>query len=205
MMYFPALFSPKANKNNPAAAPQYAAVLLLDSAAVQTQAYQAMRQAVASAISEKFGAAKAADPAFVRKLALPFRDASEKAGESGYPGFEDGDTFFRAWRKEDFDAPGVIDLHGEDIVVPGDVWSGQLARFTVRAFAWENTGKRGVSFGLDHVQIVKKDMPKLGSASASAAFKGAEAADGQDLSGYGVTGALGSSDGGSTPAADLPF
>lgn len=203
MLYFPEFFTPKGNKNNPAAAPQYAGCLLLNEIATNTEAYMDMRRAVKAAIEAKFGQAKAADQNFLSSLRSPFRQASEKAGETGYPGFEDGEVWFRAWRKEDFDAPGVVDLHGTDIVVPGDVWTGQLARFTLRAFAWENSGNRGVSFGLDHVQIIKRDMPKLKVASAGAAFNGVDAG-GQDLTGYGVSDLAASApaDNGSD---DLPF
>ena len=161
------VFKARANENAPGKAPRYSAMLLFDSMAVQSTAYQNLRRIVQEAAAEKFGAAKAADPAFMRSLRLPFRPA----GEKDYEGFDKGEIYITPWSEK---APGVVDLHGNDIIAPTDVWSGQLARATVRAFAYETNGNKGVSFGLEHVQIVKQDMPRIdGRRSATAAFANA--------------------------------
>lgn len=162
------LFKPKANDNAPGKAPRYSAMLLFDTLAVQSSAYMQLRAAVQEAVGEKFGAAKANDPAFMRSLRLPFRNAAEK----DYAGFEKGEIYIAPWSEQ---APGVVDLHGNDMV-PTDVFSGQLARATVRAFAYDSNGNKGVSFGLEHVQIVKADMPRIdGRRDASEAFSSAGA------------------------------
>ena len=41
------------------------------------------------------------------------------------------------------------------------VYAGQKVRCQVTPFAWLNTGKKGVSFGLNNVQIVKADAPRI--------------------------------------------
>jgi hypothetical protein len=48
-------------------------------------------------------------------------------------------------------------------------------RLNITPYAWVNSGKKGVSFALNHVQIVKSDMPRIdGRASASSAFDDGE-------------------------------
>jgi hypothetical protein len=155
-LYFPTFFTAQGNRENPSQAPRFSMMLLFDSVAIQTSAHADLRAAVKEAIAEKFGEAKLADAGFVRSLKLPFRDASEKS----YSGFEDGEIFMSAWKGGDKGAPDVVDLQGKKISVPGDVWGGQLARGTVRPFAYDNNGNKGVSFGLEHAQIVKADMPR---------------------------------------------
>jgi len=179
---FPNLFEPRGNSQNAAQEARYSAMLLLDGTGTGSTAYSELRKAVMDAITEKFGGAKAADPAFIRSLRLPFRNASEKE----YAGFEDGEIFISAWKSGKQDAPGVVDLGNAPVLVPGDVFSGQLARFTVRPFAYDNNGNKGVSLGLEHVQIVKADMPRLDNRqSADKAFAGNT--DDEQLKALGLT------------------
>jgi hypothetical protein len=199
VLCFPALFEPKANSQNKQQAPRYSCILLFDELSTQSTAYQNLRAAVQEAAGEKWGAAKAADPAFMRSLRLPFRLASDKE----YDGFEKGKVFIAPWSKGDGARPGVVDLHGKDIVVPADVFAGQLARATVRAFAYENQGNKGVAFGLEHVQIVKADEPRIdGRRSAESAFAGA---DNADMARFGVDPNAASSAGAAPAGGDMPW
>lgn len=171
---FPALFEPKKNKQNPAAPARYSCILLFDEAATKSSAYQALRKSVHECIAEKWGAQKAADPAFVRTLRLPFRDASEK----DYNGFDKGEIFISPWAAGEgqyASRPDVVNLQGEKLLAPEEVFAGQLARATVRPFAYDNNGNRGVSLGLEHVQVVKLDGERLdGKQSAASAFANAD-------------------------------
>lgn len=169
-LYFPSLFKPKGNKQVPTQAPRFSGMLLFDNSGVQSTAYQGLRQGVFNAIVEKFGAAKANDANFVRGLRLPFRPASEKQ----YDGFADGEIFISAWSPAE-QKPGLIDLGGNTITDEAAVFGGQLARFTVRPFAYDTSGNKGVGLILEHVQIVKFDMPRRdGGVSAEDAFKQAD-------------------------------
>lgn len=177
--------------------PRYSAIIGFDDVAMNTTQYQDLRAAVAAAISDKFGAVKAADPAFVRGLRLPFRNASEK----DYEGFDKFTIYINPWSPGDKKRPGIVDINNVDILVPADVWSGQLARATVRAFAYDTSGNKGVAFMLEHVQIVKADMPRVdGRRSAQKAF---ENADNSQLAALGIT--PGSAPSGSTVSDDMPF
>jgi len=151
--------------------PRYSAILLFNQQSLDTKAYQDLRSACALAIQEKFGAEKAANPAFVRTLRLPFRNAHDKQ----YEGFENGEIYINPWLSEDDGPPRVMNLISNQQLPKEQVWSGQMARMAVHAFAYENSGNRGVAFGLDGVQIVKSDMKRLdGRRSASDAFKDAD-------------------------------
>lgn len=190
-----ALFTPKAALDN--AKPRYSVIIGFDDTAMKTTQYQDLRAAVIAAASDKWGAVKAADPAFMRNLRLPFRDASEKE----YEGFDKFTVYINPWSPGDKKKPGVVDINGNDIAVPGDVWSGQLGRATVRAFAYDTSGNKGIAFMLEHVQVVKADMPRIdGRRSAQKAF---ENVDSSQLAALGIT------PGSAAPSAgapdDMPF
>lgn len=72
---------------------RYSAIIGFDKEAMATSQYQSLRAAVSAAMSDKFGAVKAADPVFVRTLRLPFRAAAEK----DYAGFDAFDVFINPW------------------------------------------------------------------------------------------------------------
>ena len=95
---------------------------------------------------------------------MPWRDGSEK----DYEGYGEGTLFISPWSKF---KPGIVDRNKTEILVPADVGAGQLARFSVTPFAWETSGKMGVSLQIEHVQIVKADMPRIdGRRNAAQAF-----------------------------------
>ena len=174
----------------------FSVILGFDEAAVKTSAYQALRAAVSAAIADKFGATKAQDAAFVRTLRLPFRNAAEKE----YAGFDKFDVYISPWSPGDKEPPGVVNLNG-DKLLKTDVWSGQLGRATVRAFAYDTSGNKGVSFMLEHVQLVKSDMPRIdGRRSAEQAFANA---DDEELKRLGI--APGGKSAPGAPSDDMPF
>ena len=55
--------------------------------------------------------------------------------------------------------PGIVDSKLQDIIDDSDVYSGAWYRAQVRAFAYENAGNKGVSFGLQNVQKLRDDDP----------------------------------------------
>jgi hypothetical protein len=162
ILSFPNLFVARAAVQG--GEPRFSLNLIFDDAALKTPEYQALRAAVAEAIDAEWGAGKSKDTKFVQGLRLPFRKTSEKE----YAGYDKGTIFVHAWSKQ---KPGVVDPQRQDILIADDVWAGQLARATVRPFAYQQSGNKGVSFALENVQIAKKDMPRLdGRQSANSAF-----------------------------------
>lgn len=85
------------------------------------------------------------------KVRLPFREDGE---EKGYP---EGSVFINIKSKA---APGVVSIYpGPDgkpkaIDNPTDVYAGCYVRASLRAFAYDVNGNKGVSFALGNVQKV---------------------------------------------------
>lgn len=173
-------------------------ILGFDKVGMNTQQYQDLRAAVAAAAADKWGAVKAADASFMRTLRLPFRNASEK----DYAGFDQFEIYISPWSPGDKKAPEVVDLYGQALL-PTDVWAGQLARATVRAFAYDNSGNKGVAFMLEHVQIVKQDCERIdGRVSADKAFAGA---DDSQLKALGIAPGGSGAKGSPSMSDDMPF
>jgi len=168
---FPHLFQKRARSEG--GDPKYTAVFIFNKAAQQSPAYKALVDACILAAQEKFGA-----NVKMNTISMPFRNAADKAGK--YEGYGKDDVYINSWSDN---KPGIVDARRQDVLLPDEVWAGQLVRANVNPFAWEKAGKRGVSIGLNHLQIVKADMPRLdGRASATAAFDdGLVVADGADL------------------------
>lgn len=146
LMSFPNLFTPKAVEAGKEA--RYSMTLIFDAAAQKSPEFAALKKAAGDAAKEKWPKGL---PANIRS---PFRDGAEKK----FQGYGAGKVYINVWSK---DRPGVVDHVPQEITVPADVWAGQLARVTVRVFAYDTSGNKGVSFYLNNVQITKSDMPRM--------------------------------------------
>lgn len=161
MLSFPHLFEARAA--GPGQEPMFSASILFDAKAQQSPEYLDLRKAAHAVGVVRWGD-KMKDQTFTRNLRLPFRPA----GEKNYAGYEDGMIYIAARTK---DKPGVVDARNQEMFVPADVWPGQLARLFVAPFAYDVNGNKGISFALNHCQIVKQKMPRLdGRKSATEAF-----------------------------------
>ena len=93
----------------------------------------------------------------------PFLDQGERVhsvtGEL-YNGMEVGATCI-SFKSDEAHRPGVVDCENKAVLTSDEIYSGIIARATVDAFAWENSGKKGISFGLQNVQKLD-DGPRLG-------------------------------------------
>jgi hypothetical protein len=158
VLSFPGFFESRAAVEG--AEPRYEGTLILDKTAQGSDEFRKLKEAIAKAAKDKW------PNQMPKGLRSPIRDCAEKPD---YEGFDEGKVFFRAWSKS---RPGLIDNRKQKILVPDDVWAGQLARFAVRPFAYDVSGNRGVLLALDHVLIVKKDMPRIdGRSSPENVFK----------------------------------
>lgn len=54
--------------------------------------------------------------------------------------------------------PGVVDQRVQPISDPGEIIAGYWVNISVNAFAWE-MGRKGISFGISNVQLVRRDQP----------------------------------------------
>ena len=156
---FPNLFQPKARADG--GDPVYSAVCIFSPVQQQDAAYKAMVDAVIATAKEEWG-----EKINLKELKMPFRDAGEKEGVWG--GFERGHMFISPWTKT---KPGIVNAQRQDVLLPEEVWGGQLVRMNLSPYAWINSGRKGVSFALNHVQIVRTDTPRLdGRGSATTVF-----------------------------------
>lgn len=114
-----------------------------------------MKKAAQEAVKEKWGDKPP------KNLRSPFRDQGEKDGA----GYVEGCIFVSATSKQ---KPGLIDSKNADILDETEFYSGCWARATVRAYAYDANGNRGVAFGLQNVQKLRDDDP-LGGTRAKAA------------------------------------
>jgi hypothetical protein len=158
LLAFPHLFTPRPRAEGKT--PDFNATLIFDVDAQMTPEFRAMQTAVNELAHEK--AAK-----YVQSLTYPWRAGAEKA--EIYPGvFGSDDIYVSPWSSY---RPGIVDRDGNVIEDPQAVWGGQTARMQIHPFFWEVSGKRGISFGLDNVQVVDIDGPRLdGRIGAQQAF-----------------------------------
>lgn len=58
-------------------------------------------------------------------------------------------------------APGVVDIHRQEIIDRSEIYSGVYARVSLSFYAFNSNGNRGIACGLQNVQKIK-DGPSLG-------------------------------------------
>jgi hypothetical protein len=151
--------------------PRYGTNLIIPEAQMKTPAFKALQQAILDCAKEFFG-----DKVDLKRLRLPIR----KGAERDYAGYDDTNVFIAPWSKQ---KPGVVDKDGNEILIPDDVWAGQVARLSVRPFGYDNSGNKGVGLALNHVQIAIAEAPRLdGRKSAADTFGKADAVDTDNLS-----------------------
>lgn len=122
-----------------------------------------LKAAAQQAIIEKWGADKDKWP---KNLRSPFRDQAELAkevdGKRIMPvGHEEGAIFMRLKSSQ---RPGVVDQNVQDIIDESQFYAGCWARASVNAYAYDQAGNRGVSFGLGNIQKIGEGEP-LGNRS----------------------------------------
>lgn len=167
IMCFPNLFEARAAV--PGQEPRFNLLILLDEKAQKTSEFKDLQDEIMTAAQEKFGAKLPSN------LRMPIRNAEEK---SEYDGFTKGKVFIAPWTKQ---RPGIVDHLNNEVHVKDDVWAGQLVRAYIRPFGYDTSGNKGVGLMLEHVQIVKKNMPRLDGRKAATAVFGTVQTDEDEL------------------------
>lgn len=111
-----------------------------------------MKRLAHAAIVKKWGADTSKWPSNLRQ---PFRDQGEKSFE----GYVKGCKFVTASSDR---RPGIVDQNVAPIIDESRVYSGCWCRASVRAYTYDQQGNRGVSFGLQNVQLIRDDQPLAG-------------------------------------------
>lgn len=126
-----------------------------------------LKAAAKSACEKKWGT----DPKkWPKNLRDPFRkqDDREKEDDDGNAYLPDGyerGAFYLNLKSQK--RPGLVDAKVQDIIDESDFYGGCYARAQINAFAYEQKGNAGVSFGLNHVQKLR-DGDSFGSAVRNA-------------------------------------
>src|SRR5262245_61080652 len=143
-LHFPNVFTPRPRAEG--GDPVYNCALSFDPAQQKSAQYKALQDACIAAARKEWG-----DNVNLKSVQMPFRDAGEKAHIDG---FYPGHTYISPWSKN---KPGIVDTNRQDILLPDEVWAGQLVRGNVTPFAWSHTGKKGVSIGRNHLQVIQSE------------------------------------------------
>ncbi len=143
---FPNLF--KTKKNELSGKDEYSCMALFGKGADLT----ALKKAAQEAVIEKWGNDSKKYPANLRS---PFRKMEEKqyendSGQMVYPAGMEAGGFFMNLKSNQ--RPGIVNEKVEDIINESEIYAGCYARATVRAYAYDNKGNRGVAFGLQNIQ-----------------------------------------------------
>ena len=148
----------------PGADPRYSIVGVVPRDALTSPQMKKLKEACIRAAEAKFG------KKLPSNLKMPFRPNTDR-DVAPFTDHPDG-VFFNAWSKN---RPGVVDKDREEILDYSEVWSGQVIRMSVTPFAYDNSGNKGVSLGLNNIQILKADAPRMdGRKPAASEFEDGE-------------------------------
>lgn len=153
---FPNLFRPRKQGKDANAKEKYSVSLLFK----KDEDLTVLKKAVAAVLADKFGSDKEKWP---KKLKLPFLDQ----GEQEYEGYEKGCLFIRCNSDQ---KPGVVNGRNQYVTDEAEVYPGCYGRATVRAFYYDNSGNKGVSFGLQNFQKTGDGEPLGGRMKAEDEF-----------------------------------
>lgn len=165
-----------ANLNTPRAAeegqtPKYSTVLIIPKSDKET--HRKILAAIEAAKEE--GKSKRWGGKIPKNLNITLKDGDEDADLEQNPEYE-GCWYMNVSSAE---KPGIVDIDRDPILDPSEIYSGMYARVSIRAFAYDRQGNKGVSFGLNNVQKLGDGDP-FGSISR-AADDFAEDLDDEDL------------------------
>jgi hypothetical protein len=159
---FPNVFEPVGFNGSP---PKYSICMLFDKgtdiSALKKEAYKAAQ--------EKWGD-KAKGMVESGKVRMPFRDGDEdKPDVDGYKNC----VFMNCSSKQ---KPGLVDQDVNPIMDKNDFYAGCYAHATVKPFAYDTAGNKGVSFGLQNIQFIRDGDSFSGRSRAEDDFAPAEGA-----------------------------
>jgi hypothetical protein len=162
---FPEVFTPKASVEG--GKEKYSITMLFPADGSQLiptmlgEGVLVLRKLALAAVKEKWGDDRAKWPGNLRSL--DFKTYVSPTGKDGWPirdgnsvewdGFE-GQIFIRA--SSGF-RPGVVSASLQAIISPEDIFGGLICRAQINAFTYDTNGNRGVTFGLNNLQVLKDD------------------------------------------------
>ena len=126
-----------------------------------TETVNQLKAAAKAALTAKFG------DKIPKTVRNPLRDGDTEAKSDGTPLGDEykGHYFFNT---KSTNKPGAVDAHGHDIIGSADIVSGDFGRVSLNAYAYDQAGNKGVSYGLNNIMLLAKG-DSLGGAKPSAA------------------------------------
>lgn len=107
----------------------------------------AFEGAIEAAVEKKWGAKRP------NGLYLTFRDGDDpKEGKDNDPAYKNH-MFVAVKTKE---PPGIVDAQRQEVLDASAFMSGDYCRCTLNAYGYDFKGKKGVSFGLNNIQVLEK-------------------------------------------------
>jgi hypothetical protein len=143
ILSYPHLFRPRAVKAGDE--PKFSATLIFDATEEKTTLIR-LRDAAFHVGRERWKDFDAMVKA--NRVRLPWRRGEEKADAKGYGA---GKVYINCNSNQQ---PGVVDRRVQPIVDQREIYPGCIVIASVRAFAYDTRGNKGVSFGLNHIQKV---------------------------------------------------
>jgi|SRR5882672_3301659 len=165
VLSYPSLLSPRTMQGQ--TEPMFSMVLVFSATDLQTEEFKKLKAEAGRVARERW--ADKLPPT----LKSPFRNNSDKDVE---PFISNPKGMFLSLRSKQ--KPGVVDEKRNEILTVEEIWSGQIWRGSVRAFAYDQAGNRGVSFALINCQRVKRDCTRIdGRVPANKDFDDIETGD----------------------------
>lgn len=141
---------------------KYSAMLLIPKEDTETLALfeKAIKNAYDAAKSDKLKGIK------YENIKTTLRDGDAEMDTEERPEFK-GMMFINA---SSVTKPGIIDRFKNEITSADDVYSGVYARVSLNFYAYNTAGNKGISAGLNNVQVIEKGDYLGGRASADSDF-----------------------------------
>ena len=162
------VFEPRANQNG--GDPKYQVTVLLPKSDTVTKANidREIQAELQNGVATKFGGQMPAMPA------IPIHDGDGRRPNNGEPFGEEcrGCWVFTASSKQ---RPEVVDENCQPILSATSVYSGCYGRVSIRFFAYNQAGKKGIGCGLGNVQKLRDGEPLGGGSTAAQDFGNASA------------------------------
>lgn len=144
---FPHLLQPRAALE-PGGAAKYSVMLLIDKDDKETmkKIRAAEKAAYDLGVAGVFGGKKPAPD-----RASIIKDADEDGTADDYP--ERAGCYYMTVSASEAYPPDVVDAQLNEVLSPKQVYSGVYGRVSMQAYPYNTKGNRGVSFGLNNVQV----------------------------------------------------
>jgi hypothetical protein len=169
---FPHLFAPHAIGESD---PKYSVMLLIPKG--DTATMTAMREAEKEAA--EIGKSSKFNGKIPSNLASIIKDGDEDGTAEDYP--ERAGHYYCTVSSNPQYKPGVVDRRVQEIVDQSEVYSGVYAKVSLTAFPYNTNGNKGISFGLNNVQILGGGDSLAGGKRADEEFSVVEDEGGEDL------------------------